>query len=367
MRALLISGIYPPDIGGPATYLPKLAQSLVSQGIEVTIISLSEGTTDVRSPELWERNFVLRNQNKFLRTYKLVRLIRMKAKKSDYVFANGLFIETAIGIFGLKIKSTAKVVGDPVWERLKNNHETNYSVEEFANKFTGFRTLLQREIYNTALSRFQNLTSPGESLAKIISNWGIDQKVHVIANGTRCVDVTKVEREFDVVSLSRLVNWKRIDVLIEACAIANLKLAIAGEGPEELRLRNLATQTNGNITFLGHLDSESATQLLRKSNIFVLISDYEGLSFALIEAMMLGKKILVSDTPGNAAVITNNVEGFVTSNYSAVELAKYLILLNSEKSEISLLGERARLKAIENFCEEKQLQSMVDLIKSGSK
>jgi hypothetical protein len=39
------SGIYPPDVGGPATYIPKLAEYLAKQGHLVTVFSLTDKKT----------------------------------------------------------------------------------------------------------------------------------------------------------------------------------------------------------------------------------------------------------------------------------------------------------------------------------
>ena len=45
MKALLITGIYKPDIGGPATYIPKLASRLTELDIEVEVITLKNSSS----------------------------------------------------------------------------------------------------------------------------------------------------------------------------------------------------------------------------------------------------------------------------------------------------------------------------------
>ena len=62
MKALLISGIYRPEIGGPATYLPKLANQLLDQGGQVEVITLKDSKADPVI-ESWEVNYISRNQN----------------------------------------------------------------------------------------------------------------------------------------------------------------------------------------------------------------------------------------------------------------------------------------------------------------
>ena len=367
MKVLLVSGIYFPDIGGPASYLPRLASALIEKGHEVQTISLTDSDDFIRPHESWERKFVSRNTNKLSRTFKLVRVIREEAKKSDFVFTNGLFVETALALIGLSCYSTAKIVGDPVWERLKNKKGTNYSVDEFAIRFTGVKTFIQRKTINLALSQFNQLTAPSKNLANNIRHWGVKNEITVIPNGVECLKVEVNNHDYDVVSLARLVAWKQIDILIEACAIAKLKLAIAGDGPERRNLEELAANTQCDAHFLGQLNREDSIHLLRRSKIFALISTYEGLSFALIEAMMVEKSILVSNIPGNTAVITDHVEGLVTEALSAREVAEKLSILNSDQMEIRLLGRSARAKAQLNFCEEKQLTKMTDLLTEISK
>jgi len=367
MKALLVSGIYFPDVGGPATYLPRLSLALINRGFAVSTVSLTDSSLSVRPIEPWGRQFVSRNLNKFQRTYLLIRLIRKEAKNSDIVFINGLFVESAIALTGLKCSTTAKIVGDPVWERLNNQSGTKYSVDEFATQFTGMKNYIQRKIFNLGLSKFDRLTAPSKNLADNIRNWGVKNEVVVIANGVKCRDAWEINPSYDVVSLARLVKWKRINVLIEACAKENLSLAIAGDGPERRNLEELAVKVGCNAHFLGQLDREGSIDLLRKSSIFALISDYEGLSFALVEAMMLEKRILVSNAPGNRAVITNQVEGLVVEEVTARVIADKLRLLKSDRVEIIEMTSLARKKAREFYCEEKQLDEMVELITKNSK
>jgi hypothetical protein len=42
LRILIITGIFPPDIGGPATYVPQIATALASLGHQVTVLTLSD-------------------------------------------------------------------------------------------------------------------------------------------------------------------------------------------------------------------------------------------------------------------------------------------------------------------------------------
>lgn len=364
MKALLISSIYFPDIGGPATYIPALADYLERNGCNVTVISLTDDITYVRPDENWDRFFIDRKQNKFLRTFRLIRLIRKSAKGVDYVFANGLVLETAIAIQNLEIASTVKIVGDYVWEWASNNKLTSHSLEEFSNQKISWKFLPRRKIFNWAITNFDHITTPSQNLAQCMHLWGIDRDIEVIQNGVKCFDSSNIEKTYDVVSLSRLVPWKRIELLIEACAKANLSLAIAGDGPEREVLENLAIKLGCKAHFLGQLSPVDCRILLEKSNVFALISSYEGLSFSLIEAMMLEKRILVSPNSGNLAVINHDIEGKVLMNIDPNEIAETLTFLNSSDPLALAMAAKAREKARTMFCAEKQLLKMFELIRN---
>jgi len=46
LRVLMITGIFPPDIGGPATYVPTMSSELVKRGHKVTVVTLSDSLVD---------------------------------------------------------------------------------------------------------------------------------------------------------------------------------------------------------------------------------------------------------------------------------------------------------------------------------
>ena len=67
VKALLVSGIYPPDIGGPASYVPRLATRLSELGFEVHIISLTDGPHKLLKEDFAVVHLIPRNSRKILR------------------------------------------------------------------------------------------------------------------------------------------------------------------------------------------------------------------------------------------------------------------------------------------------------------
>jgi glycosyltransferase involved in cell wall biosynthesis len=358
MKILLTTGIYPPDLGGPATYIPLLEKFLVSKNFKPITVTLTDGLS-LKSPTLIR---ISRRHNQFARILLVILSIRKEAKKSKYIFSNGLFEETALATILMRKKPIMKVVGDPIWERFRNGTKSDVTIEDFQNMKLQTRYSIQRKMLVWSLNRAQIITTPSNQLRQIIESWGVKAQIIVIQNGTPCLPVGHDKEIYDVVMISRLVSWKNIDSVIRALKTTNLKIGIAGSGPELAYLRDLAEKSKNDVVFLGELDEESVVRTLNQSKIYVLNSDYEGLSFALINAMMLGKSIVVSKAKGNTQVISDRIEGIVVEARDESQIFEAIITLATDRALAKKLSESARAKALGNFCLEERLKDMLELI-----
>jgi len=364
MKALLISGIYRPEIGGPATYLPKLATQLLDQGEQVEVITLKDSKADP-VVESWKVNYLIRNQNILARIVKTSLLIAKNTKKVDTVFANGLFQETAIGLLLLKKKSVAKIVGDPVWERAINKGRTNLNINDFNHSKLSINHRLQRLFIRWSLNRFSVITCPSLELKSIITSWGVSKPIEFIPNGVIISENENVDKYYDLVSVSRLVNWKNIDKLIRVSAKTKFKLAIVGSGPEEIILKKLAKDLNAPVEFLGQLAEEDVKKVLARSRIFALLSDYEGLSFALLEAMACGIPSIVSNAKGNSDVIRNEVEGLIVNINNQIEIENAIEKLLGSTELLAKYGAAAKLKVKNEYEQKNQINKVITLMRAN--
>ena len=364
MKCLLISGIYRPEIGGPATYLPTLATILIDQSNQVEIITLKNSTAHAQS-ESWPVNYITRDQNLLIRFIKTVMLILRKAKSAESIFSNGLIQETAVALMFIKRKSVAKVVGDPVWERARNKGLTRLSINEFNDSKLRINQRFQRWLICWSLNRFNLITCPSLELKSLMQGWGVTKPIEFIPNGVDLISTSSVNKEFDLISVCRLVSWKNLDKLVIANAKAKTRLAIAGSGPEESKLKELALSTNSDVTFLGQLEEQDVIEALQKSKVFALLSDYEGLSFSLLQAMACGLPSIVSSAKGNTDVITNNSEGLVVDikNENSIIIAIQQLL--SEPEKITSFGIAASRKVESDYLQINQVNKVIKLLASG--
>jgi glycosyltransferase involved in cell wall biosynthesis len=97
----------------------------------------------------------------------------------------------------------------------------------------------------------------------------------------------------------RLAEEKGVDTAIEACKRAGVPLAIAGQGPDEVRLRGLAAHSGHEIRFLGQLGAERLAEAKARAGIVLAPSRWhEPNPYAVSEAMAAGLPVLASDVGG---------------------------------------------------------------------
>lgn len=107
-----------------------------------------------------------------------------------------------------------------------------------------------------------------------------------------------------LLSVGRLDPVKRLDDAIAALSGPGLEgaiLHIVGQGPDRARLEALAA-ASGRVRFHGWRDDRTATAMMLGADLLLLPSEREGLPTIVIEALLLGRPILLSDIPGNRAV-----------------------------------------------------------------
>jgi glycosyltransferase involved in cell wall biosynthesis len=364
MKCLLISGIYRPEIGGPATYLPTLAKALIKQSNQVGVITLKNSSAPAQI-ENWPVNYITRDQNLLIRFIKTVILIIRKAKPAESIFSNGLIQETAVALLFIKRKSVAKVVGDPVWERARNKGLTKLSINEFNDSRLKVNQKFQRWLICWSLNRFDCITCPSLELKNLMQGWGVTKPIEFIPNGVDLISSSSVNKEFDLISVCRLVSWKNLDKLIIANAKAKTRLVIAGSGPEESKLKELALSTSSDVTFLGQLAEQDVIKALQKSKVFALLSDYEGLSFSLLQAMACGLPSIVSNAKGNTDVITNNSEGIVVEINAQDNISNAIQQLLTEPEKINNFGIAASRKVESDYLQTNQVNKVIKLLTSG--
>ncbi len=140
MNILIVTGVFPPDIGGPATYVPEMARALVKRGHTVTVLTLSDDVKGLRDDYTFSVTRLPRSSYKAWRwTRTVARIIHLGSKNADVLFVNGLAMEAALANYLLRKPIVHKVVGDWAWERSTIRGWVTENFEEFQDQCHGIR------------------------------------------------------------------------------------------------------------------------------------------------------------------------------------------------------------------------------------
>ena len=304
VKIVLATGIYPPDIGGPATYVERLAKEL-----NQPVISYSRK---------------LKKYPKGLKHFLYFLGLLWLARSSDVIYAQNV---TSAGLPALlaakllKKKFVLKVVGDAAWEQRKN---------------------YLKGIQSYVAKGADQIIVPSQYVKKMVASWGaLENKIHVVynavENGSRLAiskedAKEKIGIKGDIIlSVGRPVPWKGFDDLRAIMPDLlkenpNFRLVIVGEDKM--------------------VPHDQMPYYFKAADIFVLNSGYEGLSHVILEAMQLGVPVVASNMGGNPELIENGVNGFLVEykNQNQIKEAILKIWRDRELQNKFIQNSREKLK-----------------------
>jgi glycosyltransferase involved in cell wall biosynthesis len=192
---------------------------------------------------------------------------------------------------------------------------------------------------------------------------GIPSRIYVVPGGidTREFEPAARTADIDLVLVGRLAEIKRIDLFIRVVAavrkqLPDVRAAIVGDGEQRDVLRGLALElgVGDSIVFAGF--QQNVADWLRRSRVFVLTSRSEGLSLALMEAMLCGLPAVVSDVGDLGDLVENGVNGFLMVDRTPEAFAAPIVSLLRDRVSYEAFSDAARRSALrfepESVCRE---------------
>ena len=196
----------------------------------------------------------------------------------------------------------------------------------------------------------------------------LDKRSFVIPNPVEVINCDDIkENPYEVSTAGRLAPQKNQALLIDAIALVREKIPevtceIYGEGQlkDELESKIKKLNLEKNVHLCGN--RVDINRCIAKSSVFVLTSDFEGLSNALIEAMMQGKACVSTDYPGARELIEDGYSGLIVPLENSKDiLADKLCQLIFDKSLRDKLSKNAKEEA-KRFSFDACIVQWVDII-----
>ena len=369
MKILIATGIYPPEIGGPATYSKLLHDMLPDKGIETKVLPFNSVGF---APKIFKHFFY------FLKVLK-------EGKDVDIIYAQDTVSVGFVSAFAAKIlkkKFIVKIVGDHAWEQGMQRYGVTDLLDEFSTKHGyGFVVELFKKLQTYSAKHADGVVVPSNYLKGIVLNWGVEpDKITVVYNAFdrprhKILEKTELRKKYNltgpiIISAGRLVPWKGFEQLIDTFFELRKKyndalLIIAGEGSSrqsiEKKIKQLGLKESVMLT--GKLPQDKLYEYVVASDVFVLNTSYEGLSHQLLEVMYLKTPIVTTKVGGNPELIVNGESGILTNynDHQAIYDAIQKIL--SANSFSAKLTENAYTKVAE-FTQESMLNNISNYLLS---
>lgn len=162
------------------------------------------------------------------------------------------------------------------------------------------------------------------------------------------------------VVISRLVAWKRVELVIDACIRGNYKLKIIGTGSDEKRLRKIA---NGNplIEFLGRVSNAEKYRVILESKALIQ-PQLEDFGIVPLEANALGKPVICF---GKGGVLDTQIEGETALFFNSQDVETLLAALNTFNS--SNYDSKVCIKNSERFSKQVFRQQIINFVEKNFK
>lgn len=209
-----------------------------------------------------------------------------------------------------------------------------YSTENrFFRKLKSPDEAIEKQLLK-AVSEFDLVITMGNSAVKYFEQHGLNGKFHVVGGGKDSSRFYPSNENpgADLILVGRLSQIKRVDIFIKAikhvqATLPNISAIIVGDGPIRGDLEQLAIdlKVERNIQFVGQ--QSNIEEWLRKAKVFVLTSESEGLSLALMEAMMCGLPAVVSNVGDLGDLVEDGINGFLINEHTPEAFADRIIEL----------------------------------------
>ena len=196
-----------------------------------------------------------------------------------------------------------------------------------------------------------------KGLAELATKFTPSLPIEVIPNGVSISDYStghankRTGGPFKLLTVGRLVNRKRIDCVIESISLLagrgiDVRLDIAGDGVLADKLKGLASGLNveGRVNFMGVVQKSDMPAVYAAADVFVMCSEHEGMSNAVLEAMAAGLPIITSHCEGIDELVADN--GIVIKNISPQTVADAAGRLYNDLPLRSLMSDKSKERAV---------------------
>jgi glycosyltransferase involved in cell wall biosynthesis len=319
MKVLVVSGIWPPDVGGPASHAPDVARFLHERGHDVEVV-ITANAQPAAQP--YPVHWVPRSIPKGAIHVRTGLEIARRARAADVVYTTGMFGRSAGGAALARRPYVLKLTADPAFERARRRGMVEGDVEAFQHAHVGPAIRALRLARDAELRGAAHVFTPSAWLRDLAVQWGVERgRVSVLPNPSPPLPELPPRDELrasfgmngpTLAFAGRLTVQKSLEVALAAVdAVDGVSLLIAGDGDQRERLERLA---GPRVRFLGPQPRERVVELFAAADASILSSSWENFPHTVVEALAVGTPVLATTTGGVAEVVRDGENGLLVAS-----------------------------------------------------
>lgn len=315
MRLLITTGIFRPELGGPATFAAEFARRLTSIGHEVTVITYSDEVSyDFDKEYNYPIVRVLRTQSKLKNYWRYFWAVVKHARKFQCIYTLDWFsagVPVLVAATLTRRKYFVRVGGGYIWEKYLMENRPPVTLKEFYEKGIHkeyklmykliklvlqhatkviFNTDIQRELYN----KYYNL-NPERTLTvfNAIPEHKHGALMHTYRNEPSFVP------DKEIVFAGRFIKMKNVETLVRAFAKlqdSEFKLLLIGDGPTEVELKTIVKELDieERVEFIPKMSQQDLYRRIANSYLVVIPSWTDISPHQVYECLSLGIPFLLT-------------------------------------------------------------------------
>jgi glycosyltransferase involved in cell wall biosynthesis len=357
VEILLVSGIWPPDVGGPASHGPEFGRYLAERGHHVRAVTTAEGPGG-ENPG-FELTRARRDRPRPVRIPATAFAVLGSAPHADVVYGIGMYTRSTLASVVARAPLVLKLSQDPAYQRAVNLGVFSGTLEEFQEHQWNPVVGALKRTRQWSVRRAARVIIPSHFLANVArAGWGLSEdRISVIPNPAHPVDGSVPREQLrerlglhspTLVFAGRLVPAKNVGLAISALAdVPSASLVIVGDGPERATLERLIADVGvgDRIRMVGALPRSETIEWLRAADAAVLPSDWENFPHTAVEALAAGTPMIATAVGGVPEIIETDVNGILIAAGDGPALSRAMASVTGDTELLERLRAGARSSA----------------------
>lgn len=379
MKILITTPVFPPEIGGPATYTKELCKRL-RDNHQITVVAFAGQPEPIERIEL---KTVALSVPLIIRQFIFLTKVVTSARKADLIYTQNAMAAGVPSVIAAKITKRPiilKFVGDGAWEKAFGKGQTKKFLDDFLkNPDAGLKSRLRIWVQKVVLNKVDKIIAPSAYLKSVLAtHYRIPEyKIDIVYNaaeeeaGSESSRDPNTHNKHQVITVARLVPWKCVDGIIQAIKILepdfpDIRLVIAGDGPEMEKLRKLVADLglSAKVHFTGKVTRTETAKLRHQSAVFVLNSTYEGLPHSVLSSFAARIPVIATNIPGTNEAVYERKTGLLVPPNNPIALAKAIKEIFNDETLAQSLVRNGTILLEERFSWQSHINQLSKLFNS---